>query len=102
MENIIFRAIESKLNKMTEEEQYDAITNMDKYVQDYLKQFTLYKLDNIDLNEPDIDTLIFYLVYELCKSKNDKRRELNSKYNDLVYKLDEGLLTRFDIKEIMK
>lgn len=101
MEELVYRAIKNKLELKQRNERRETLKIMQNYLGDYLKQFTLYKLDNLDLNNPNIDDLILFLIYEVESYKNDEKKNLDRIYNDLIDKYERGAITSLELKDVI-
>lgn len=101
MEELVYRAIKNKFEKMQSKDKKDVMRCMQEYIDEYLKQFTLYKLENIKLTKPDIDDLILFLLYEIKEYEIGERKNLDRIYNDLIDKYERGALTSLDIKDVI-
>lgn len=99
MDEIIYRAITNKLNLNKNEDKVNQI--MEEYKDDYIKQFTLYKLDNLDFTNPDIDDLILFLIYYVKKEEINNKQNIDRIYNDLIDKYERGAITSLDIKDVI-
>lgn len=99
MDEIIYRAIANKLNLNRNEDKVNQI--MEEYKDDYIKQFTLYKLDNLDFTNPDIDDLILFLIYWVKKEEINNKQNIDRIYNDLIDKYERGAITSLDIKDVI-
>ena len=99
MDEIIYRAIANKLNLNKNEDKVNQI--MEEYKDDYIKQFTLYKLDNLDFTNPDIDDLILFLIYWVKKEEISNKQNIDRIYNDLIDKYERGAITSLDIKDVI-
>lgn len=99
MDEIIYRAIANKLNLNKNEDKVNQI--MEEYKDDYIKQFTLYKLDNLDFTNPDIDDLILFLIYWVKKEEINNKQNIDRIYNDLIDKYERGAITSLDIKDVI-
>ena len=99
MDEIIYRAIANKLNQNKNEDKVNQI--MEEYKDDYIKQFTLYKLDNLDFTNPDIDDLILFLIYWVKKEEISNKQNIDRIYNDLIDKYERGAITSLDIKDVI-
>lgn len=101
MEELVYRAIKNKLELKPRNERREVLQAMQNYIDDYLKQFTLYKLDNIELLKPEIDDLILFLIYEIKSYEIDEQKKLDRIYNDLIDKYERGAITSLDIKDVI-
>ena len=99
MDEIIYRAIANKLNQNKNEDKVNQI--MEEYKDDYIKQFTLYKLDNLDFTNPDIDDLILFLIYYVKREEINNKQNIDRIYNDLIDKYERGAITSLDIKDVI-
>ena len=99
MDEIIYRAIANKLNLNKNEDKVNQI--MEEYKDDYIKQFTLYKLDNLDFTNPDIDDLILFLIYYVKREEINNKQNIDRIYNDLIDKYERGAITSLDIKDVI-
>lgn len=101
MEELVYRAINNKLDRMQSKDKKEIMKIMQNYIEDYLKQFTLYKLETLDLTKPDIDDLILFLLYEIESYKLDEKKNLDRIYNDLIDKYERGAITSLDLKDVI-
>lgn len=101
MEELVYRAIKNKLELKPRNERREILQIMQNYIDDYLKQFTLHKLNTLDLSKPDIDDLILFLIYEIKSYESDKKKNLDRIYNDLIDKYERGAITSLDLKDVI-
>lgn len=101
MEELVYRAIKNKLDKMQSKDKKEIMRTMQQYIDDYLKQFTLYKLETLDLTKPEIDDLILFLLYEIESYREDEKKNLERIYNELYDKHLNGIITGSDLKDVI-
>lgn len=98
LETIIYDAVNGKLNQQNKEE---VTAIMKKYMNDFCNQFSLKKLQELDLTNPDIETLIFYLIYEVESQKQHHRKSLQGICDGLSECLLQNIITISDINEVI-
>lgn len=98
LETIIYNAVNSKLNQQNKDE---VTAIMKKYMSDFCNQFSLKKLQELDLTNPDIDTLIFYLIYEVESQKQHHYKSLQGICDELSECLLQNIITMSDINEVI-
>lgn len=99
MKELVYKAIKNKLEQKSLNERREVLRIVQEYVDEYLKQFTLYKVDNLNLNNPELDDFIIFLIYEIKSQKNEEKWNLDRIYNELIDRYERGAITSLDIKD---
>lgn len=103
LENIIYEVIKDKIDYMESVGHKDDVLKiLEKEVENYCGQFTVYQLQNIDIANPySPEYIIFYLLYKLHKQKEDNEKHIKNIEEELKDRLENSILTLSDIRDVI-
>lgn len=87
MQDMIYKAVKNHIAKYDEDNVYgyniSLHQNMNQAINNYLSDFKLIDMENINLLNPETKDLIFYLIYA-CKEERQARIEQLERFNEHV------------------